>query len=264
MLQQRTAQQLVDGNVSGYCAGQTWLYAVLTATRHAYAIWGCPDAADIQALLAFFDASYGKLQPHVILVDLRALETANLAPFEAFRRYFSQRAASLTAMVVEACIVLPDSLAGSVAAGFFGIATAPFPFTTTKAVEAGASQLGFEPCDLAVYHTCVVDVVGGDFEQRFGRALAQDLVNARIDRVAQRLGMSARTLQRTLQGRATSFSNELAVARIAQAKTLLQQRPMSIAQVAYEVGFKSPEHFATAFRLVTGTTPSAYRKTFVA
>jgi AraC family transcriptional regulator len=47
--------------------------------------------------------------------------------------------------------------------------------------------------------------------------------------------------------------------RIDQARVLLGARTTPIAEVSRLVGFRTPSHFTTTFRRITGTTPSAYR-----
>ena len=47
--------------------------------------------------------------------------------------------------------------------------------------------------------------------------------------------------------------------RIERASVLLRDARLSIGEVASLVGFRRPSHFTTAFRRMTGSTPSAYR-----
>jgi len=47
--------------------------------------------------------------------------------------------------------------------------------------------------------------------------------------------------------------------RIALASALLREPQPSIGEVGRLVGFRTPSHFTTAFRRMTGVTPSAYR-----
>ncbi|WP_433443254.1 helix-turn-helix domain-containing protein [Nonomuraea sp. CA-141351] len=48
--------------------------------------------------------------------------------------------------------------------------------------------------------------------------------------------------------------------RIRRARTLLAETRQSITWIAAELGFSSPQHFATAFRFHTGMTPREYRR----
>jgi len=47
--------------------------------------------------------------------------------------------------------------------------------------------------------------------------------------------------------------------RIARARTFLATQELSIAQISRMVGFRTPSHFTTVFRRVTGVTPRGYR-----
>jgi AraC family transcriptional regulator len=47
--------------------------------------------------------------------------------------------------------------------------------------------------------------------------------------------------------------------RIDEARALLAARTAPIAEISRSVGFRTPSHFTTTFRRITGTTPSAYR-----
>ena len=47
--------------------------------------------------------------------------------------------------------------------------------------------------------------------------------------------------------------------RIARARAFLATQEQSVAQISRLVGFRTPSHFTTVFRRVTGLTPGAYR-----
>lgn len=48
--------------------------------------------------------------------------------------------------------------------------------------------------------------------------------------------------------------------RIKQSKNLLLNTSMALKEIAYEVGFSSPDYFSTAFRRIVGMSPLAFRK----
>ncbi|KAB8314715.1 helix-turn-helix transcriptional regulator [Tolypothrix campylonemoides VB511288] len=50
--------------------------------------------------------------------------------------------------------------------------------------------------------------------------------------------------------------------RMERAKVLLSVTRLSVAEVAYRVGFYNTSHFTAQFRKATGTTPKAYRDSF--
>jgi AraC-like DNA-binding protein len=76
---------------------------------------------------------------------------------------------------------------------------------------------------------------------------------------AASLGMSRMHLNRKLRVLTGQSTHDFILRkRLEEARALLSQ-PLPIASVAESVGFKSSSHFAKAFRLKLGTTPSDFR-----
>ena len=80
-----------------------------------------------------------------------------------------------------------------------------------------------------------------------------------VNRVAQVLHLSTRTLKRRLQEEGSSFQLLLDEARQRDALQLLRNRALSIKQVALAVGYNDPANFARAFAKWTGRTPRDWR-----
>jgi AraC-like DNA-binding protein len=81
-----------------------------------------------------------------------------------------------------------------------------------------------------------------------------------METVARAMGLSVRSLRRSLEAEGTSFSgivNEL-LAKTAQ--QLLQDEQRTIQEIAYEMGFSDASTFHRAFKSWTGMTPSTFRK----
>lgn len=81
-----------------------------------------------------------------------------------------------------------------------------------------------------------------------------------LDQIATTLGMSARTLRRRLDGEETTFRVVLDDARMAIAKQHLAQRTVSIAELAFLLGFSDATAFHRAFKRWTGRTPQAFAR----
>lgn len=79
------------------------------------------------------------------------------------------------------------------------------------------------------------------------------------DRVAQRLAMDRRTLQRRLAAEGTSFTLLLESTRRGLAESLLSNSERSLQRVAEMLGFSSLSAFAHWFRRQFGRTASEYR-----
>ena len=82
---------------------------------------------------------------------------------------------------------------------------------------------------------------------------------AELARVAKRVAMSTRTVQRRLEEAGTSYQDIVDDVRAAMARTLLRDRTHSIIDVAFELGYADLKGFYRAFRRWTGTTPAEWR-----
>lgn len=93
-------------------------------------------------------------------------------------------------------------------------------------------------------------------------ALAEGLLNGQTseNEIACQLAMTSRTLHRHLADAGTSFRELLTNLRQQRAQSLLQDSRISIAEVAYLVGYAEPSSFYRAFRRWTGLTPIEWRK----
>jgi AraC-like DNA-binding protein len=82
----------------------------------------------------------------------------------------------------------------------------------------------------------------------------------RIAEVAQRLGMTARTLQRRLQDEALGFTTLVDEARLEMARRYLADPLLSIAEVSFALGYSEPSAFTRAFKRWSGCAPAEYRE----
>lgn len=80
-----------------------------------------------------------------------------------------------------------------------------------------------------------------------------------IELGAEIAGTSPRTLRRRLHHEGTSWRQVVDGVRLERSAELLQNSPLSIAQISLELGYSDPAHFTRAFRRWTGESPSAYR-----
>jgi AraC-like DNA-binding protein len=83
--------------------------------------------------------------------------------------------------------------------------------------------------------------------------------NCSIERCAEKLGTSVRTLQARLTRSGVRFSDILEEQRIKLAKDYLQQEDMSLDEVALLLGYSEQTSFGRAFKRWTGSTPQRYR-----
>jgi AraC-like DNA-binding protein len=100
------------------------------------------------------------------------------------------------------------------------------------------------------------------FKDRVARCMLDELPEREpsVATVAAKLHMSARSLQRRLQGEGTSFAEVLSDLRRDRALHYLQDPRISIGEVAFLLGFLDVTAFHRAFRRWTGSTPSEHRR----
>lgn len=80
-----------------------------------------------------------------------------------------------------------------------------------------------------------------------------------LERIADHLGLTPRTLQRKLQELGTSYNDVLDQMRRQLAMRYLREPQMAICEVAYLLGFSESSSFHRAFKRWTGVTPKEFR-----
>jgi AraC-like DNA-binding protein len=78
--------------------------------------------------------------------------------------------------------------------------------------------------------------------------------------VSRNLGVGARTLQRKLKQRGTSYAQLLGSVRRGLAEQYLRDSEMGIGEISDILAFAHPGEFHRAFRVWTGTTPHRFRR----
>ena len=80
-----------------------------------------------------------------------------------------------------------------------------------------------------------------------------------IERCAEKLGLSVRTLQSRLTGEGARFSELVETQREAIARAHLAQRQLTLDEIAERLGYGEQTSFGRAFKRWTGMTPQQYR-----
>lgn len=98
----------------------------------------------------------------------------------------------------------------------------------------------------------------GQLDQAIESVLNQPGVSLQL--TASIVGTSARTLQRWLAERDTSFSRLLQAIRFQRAQHLLKDPEMRLKEISKRLGYTDPANFMRAFRRWTGVGPSEFRR----
>lgn len=81
-----------------------------------------------------------------------------------------------------------------------------------------------------------------------------------IDEMAERMHVSARTLQRQLEANGSSYKELLDTVRADLAQKYMGKQELSILDVAFMLGFSEQSSFQRAFKRWFGATPGVYRR----
>ena len=106
-------------------------------------------------------------------------------------------------------------------------------------------------------------VDGSRIEDRVSIEITQALSEGMptIEQVAQRMGMSSRTLQRRLSDAGLVYQEVADATRKQLAARLLEREGVSLAEVAFLTGYAEQSTFSRAFKRWFGETPANYRRT---
>jgi len=97
---------------------------------------------------------------------------------------------------------------------------------------------------LEVQRALTAQVAGGD---------------TRIDTIARHLAMSARSLQRRLSAEGVTYQDLVEETRKETARRYVASSTLSLAEIAYLVGYSEPASFHRAFKRWYGMTPEGFR-----
>ena len=79
--------------------------------------------------------------------------------------------------------------------------------------------------------------------------------------ISQEMGLSRVQLYRKIKAlMGISVSDYIKKVRLNQAKRLITEEGLSLAEVAYKIGYTSPSYFSTAFKQFFGESPSEYKR----
>ena len=82
-----------------------------------------------------------------------------------------------------------------------------------------------------------------------------------LESLAKRLGLGIRQTERFLKDYyGKTFTQKKTEARMSMAKIFLNDKELSISEIAKRLNYSSAEHFAYAFKRYYGISASAYRK----
>ena len=216
------------------------------------------DVEDLRALVPLLGA-LRSFPEHASLWDVSRVEALAPDAFSGLQEYFSTHFREPLPILRVAVVVPPKGPLRATAAGMFAFLEPPYPVRAFTEPGEALDWLGAprDACRAALDEE-IAALVAGAFDDVVAAWVEANAKTANVESCAKGLGVSTRTMQRRLAERGTSFEALANRARVRVAERLLAS-DASLASIAFEAGFSSPERFSRVFREVTGETPSAAR-----
>lgn len=122
----------------------------------------------------------------------------------------------------------------------------------TAVAEPGAPQRASAPERFGTYHPALLTVL-----EKMEATIEQPLGRAEMAKLA---GVGIRHLHRLFaENYRTGFLETYRNIRLDHARRLLEQSPLSVAEIGFATGFSSAGHFSRAFKARFGETPRLFR-----
>ena len=250
----------VKGPVGRYTVSRSCVVWCVSRSLCGLAFWGRPLADELLEIAAIVEAYPEQMAPSFdVVVDGRQVEALDGEALSVQMAWLWRHGAALLqraniwSIVAEGTAVARLAQAMPVLAGKFAFRV------TTDAAVAFRAVAGEGGDALAVdVDAIAADARGLPRELHGVRALLARRLDATIEDAAKELGLSTRSLQRSLGNQGTSFHQELVAIRFATACELLLTTDLKIAAIGARIGI-SERAVALLFRAKTGLAPLAWR-----
>jgi len=252
-LEQTAGRYTVTGSSFVWCASPTLCGAFL---------WGEQTEAETHAILRIFDQYPRRMADTFdIVLDTRGVQSVNAAALAVLFSWLVARRADLARHLRLQSNVIREGPTGFLLTGLLPVARWPVPYKLSHdPVEAFRAVVGDDGTALAAEVEAIAESVRGvPRELRVTRELLERNLDATLEEASRALGVSSRSLQRTLSRHGTSFHGEVVTARFVRAQELLRAGDDKVAVLAQRVGV-SERALTSMFRTKTGLSPAEWRK----
>lgn len=266
----RAASSLEDyvANPFGrYISGQTFASYWTDAHVNGIVFWGRCDEDDIVRVMRALDAVLVADIPHEVLIDASGLSSIHPRAFAALATYMVTHRATHSRLCRRQALVRPGGMAGAIVAGFYQVVRPNYPVAV---FDDSAAAIGWLELPNGEDLVREINRIRDELQDTSAVVLArvrsllcdeaQDLGKSSLDRVASKLTLSPRTLQRRLVDAGTSFRAEVTTARLKMAKDLLSGSDYDLKRIAFLIGCGSAARFSAFFRRSTRCSPTDWRE----
>ena len=250
----------VKGPVGRYTVSRSCVVWCASRSLCGLAFWGRPLADELLEIATIVEAYPQEMaMTFDVVVDGRQVEALDGEALSVQMAWLWRHGAALLQRANIWSIVAEGTAVARLATAMPAL-TGRFAFRVTTdapaAFHAVAGEMGAVlslDVDAIVANAC-----GLHRETHRVRAILANRLDATIEDAAKELGLSTRSLQRTLGNQGTSFHQELVDIRFATACELLLSTDLKIAAIGARIGI-SERAVALLFRAKTGLAPLAWR-----
>lgn len=258
-----TIEELIAVRHEVFLVRPRFAYFFVDPELAGYLVWGHVVAEDaVEGVRMYADVV--EAGPRGLLTDLARMESLDDSAARVVASSIGKRLELYGSTDVHQGVVYPPGVLGATVAGFFSVFPPGFAHRSFAARDEALDWLGradaMEAVD-AIEAAVRARSELPDDVRRLRELLARDAASGwTLERAAQTLRISKRTLQLRLEQAGTSFREEMAAVRLARVKERLRRGDEKLLAIAIDVGFTSAQHFSRWFRSHTGMTPSDFRK----
>ncbi len=250
-----------DGVARLYVAGRRFCYWQDGIRANGTFMWGTPLEEDIAEMEPYWSIGAGdpKWDGRAGFIDARAVDSIDALGFKRLLSYLLRTQQSLKG-VGSVTMVHGGGLVGVVTAGLLNVVRPAYAFRAVGADQLREAFIALKIEDLYEPVEALRARVGQAPEiVRAVKSVLHKQPNATMDDVADLLGLSARTLQRRLDGAGTTLRHERQEHVMRQAEELLAGTSLDLDAIAAALGLASASHLVTHFRRVHSMTPGEWR-----
>jgi AraC-like DNA-binding protein len=229
-------------------------------------LWGRMSFDEVRLLERIFDDSKRRdiAAPCDFILDTRHLHGLDAALYEGLTHAASRRLPDIRRRIRRHALLRSSGLIGAAVSGFYVALDVEIEWRVFTALAPALGWLDEPHPDAlaARLDRLVMEAVSeSSLADRLRAVIAgYSGGSMSLEDVSRSLGMSPRTLQRTLAAVGTSFRDEVHRARLAMSRKLLLETDDKIAAIAHRIGFSTEANFITFFRRSTGESPAAWRR----
>ncbi|MEO7092086.1 MAG: helix-turn-helix transcriptional regulator [Polyangiales bacterium] len=262
-MRRRTPSELLEDPIGGYVQGKSFMVWVQSPTRFGATHQSPLEQIDQATATALFGLlTHPRLTgPFELLHDFADVQDVDSSAFTYAETFIGHFADVLAARTRRLAVVRPSGLAGAAFSGLFhDWVQTRFDAMLCRDRSEAYDWLGIDGDDRKELEALQASFSQPELLRRLRGALAADLRQATVERMARALSVSGRSLQRHMAECGTSFSDELARARVLAAEALLIHGTVKIEAIARDIGFRSPAAFTSMFGRIRGESPSSFRE----